>query len=284
MAEGADRIVDIGAGSGHFTRLAAARFDRKALGIERDPARVEAAERAAGSSGAHFVTMDAVRTSLRLEPRDLAVGLHACGELGDRLVGAAAEAGCDVTLVSCCPQKIGTDVRRPVSRTGAALVLRRDVLGLANLTQQPVGIEAPLEAMLAAREVRLALYRLLRERGIEVTLGEAMRGINRRRARTGLRSVATAALALRGLPPPTEGEIRHHESETRRHNAAVRRLSLPRNMLARLLEVAIVLDRGAALEESGHEVLVATIFTPDISPRNLAIFATRCRDRLPRVA
>ena len=34
MAEGANRIVDVGAGSGHFTRLSAELFQREALGLE----------------------------------------------------------------------------------------------------------------------------------------------------------------------------------------------------------------------------------------------------------
>ncbi|HOU92573.1 MAG TPA: methyltransferase, partial [Polyangiaceae bacterium] len=40
MAERAARIVDVGAGSGHFTRLAAEAFDRAAVGLERRAERV----------------------------------------------------------------------------------------------------------------------------------------------------------------------------------------------------------------------------------------------------
>ena len=52
-------------------------------------------------------------------------------------------------------------------------------------------------------------------------------------------------------------------------------------MLARLLEVAVVLDRAAALEEAGHHVVVATVFPREVTPRNVGLFASRDRGRLP---
>jgi hypothetical protein len=137
-----------------------------------------------------------------------------------------------------------------------------------------------------AREIRFALRALLTTRGLKDLLpGEEMRGINRRRARpkNGLGPLAARACALRGLPAPTDAELRHHEADARRRHAAVRRLSLPRSMLARLVEIAVVLDRAAALEERGLHVRVATIFDRATSPRNVALFASREAERLPEV-
>jgi SAM-dependent methyltransferase len=288
MAEHAARIVDVGAGSGHFTRIAAETFGREAVGIERDPGRVARAEDRAreGSTGrgaARFVAVDACREPLALAPDDLAVGLHACGELGDRLAVAAAEAGCDLALVSCCFQKIEGSVRAPLSRAGEGLSFARGMLGLANLTASPEGVEASLDAQIAAREARYALRRLLAARGAGVAPGEEMRGINRRRARAGLAEIAGRALALRGLAAAADEEIARHAEEARRRYAAIRRLSLPRSMLARIVEIAVVLDRAAALSEAGLAVTAATIFERAASPRNVAIFASRDPGRLPRI-
>jgi len=276
MAEGAARIVDVGAGSGHFTRLAAEMFERDTVGIERDAGRVAAAV-ARGGERARFVALDACREPLVLAADDLAVGLHACGELGDRLVTAAADAGCDVALVSCCLQKIPGPERAPLSRVGISL--RRNTLGLANLTAQPQGVEASIDVTIEGRLSRYALLRLLRARGVEVAPGEEMRGINRRRA--GLGDIAARALSLRGLPPASPAEIAHHEGESRLRYAQIRRLSLPRSMLARLVELAVVLDRAAWLEENGAHVRVAALFDRAVTPRNLAIFASRVAARLP---
>lgn len=292
MAESATRIVDVGAGSGHFTRIAAELFERAALGIERDErrlaafsARLDKHPLATGSGGsARLVGLDACRETLAFEAGDLAVGLHACGELGDRLVTAAGLARCDVALVSCCLQKIAGESRRPLSRAGQSLVLRRDILGLTNLTAEPQGVETTIGATIAARQARFGLLRLLRHRGVSVGPGEEMRGINRRRARLGLRAIAVQALAMRSLPPPTDDEIGRHEQEARDLYGVVRRLSLPRSMLSRLVEVAVVLDRAAFLQERGLAVQVATLFKHSVTPRNLAIFASQVQGRLPRGA
>jgi hypothetical protein len=283
MAGHAARIVDVGAGSGHFTLLAAERFGREAVGIDRVfRARTSATDERFGSAGSvRFVTADVGREALALAEGDLAVGLHACGALGDRLILAAAAAGCDVALVSCCLQKIEGAARAPLSRAAAGLSIRKETLGLTNLTPGPEGVEASLEATLAAREARQALRLLLRERGVETAPGEEMRGINRRRAHAGLAAIAAPALARRGLPAASEAELRRCEEEARRRHARARRLSLPRSMLARPLEIAVVLDRAAALEESGHHARVYTLFDRLVTPRNVALFASRAPVRLP---
>jgi hypothetical protein len=282
MAEGAARIVDVGAGSGHFTRLSAQLFQREALGLERNPERVQSAQKRAAESAtsASFVTVDA-REALQFGERDLAIGLHACGELGDRLVEAAARAMCDLALVSCCLQKISTSARQPLSNNRAAPALRREHLGLTNLTAQPQGVEASIDVTIGARQTRYALGQLLRARGVVLEPGAEMSGINRRRANAGLAVVASSALALRGLPPASQAELAHHTTLAAKSYAVIRRLSLPRSMLARLVEVLVSLDRAAHLEERGLDVQVATLFERAVSPRNIGIFASRFAARLP---
>jgi len=287
MAAEARRIIDVGAGSGHFTRLAAELFDTEAVGLERNAERVAAATRRVteqpglGRATATFITVDAKDGELSFSDQDLAIGLHACGELGDRLVRAAGSAGCDVALVSCCLQKRSEPFRDPLVALADAFPLRRDVLGLTNLTAQPQGVEVSIETTILARQTRYALGRLLRARGLSVVPGAEMTGINRRRANAGLGAVAALALALRGLPPASAAEVSQHEAEAEARFAIVRRLSLPRSMLARLVEVAVSLDRGAFLEERGLNVRVATLFERSVTPRNIGVFASRSLSRLP---
>lgn len=288
MAEHARRIVDVGAGRGHFTRIAAAQFEREALGLDREPSRIAAAEALAEGEGGgevRFSTFDARAEALTFAPTDLAVGLHACGDLGDRLVLAAAAAGCDLALISCCLQKVDGPARAPLSRAARArgLWLKREALGLTNLTARAVGVEASLRATMAAREHRNALLHLFRARGIELAPGEEMRGINRRRAHEGFPALAERALALRGLAAATPAELAAIAGEARLRFGRMRRLTLPRSMLSRLTEVAVILDRAAALADLGHAPLVALLFDADTSPRNLALFASRCPARLPSV-
>ena len=280
MARAASRIVDVGAGSGHFTRLSAELFERDALGLEHNPERVAAAQRRAGNGRARFEAVDA-RSALALDASDLAIGLHCCGELGDHLVTAAAQSGCDLALVSCCLQKISAPSRAPLSRLAAGSALGRQHLGLTNLTAQPQGVEADIETTLAARRTRYALGRLLRARGVALEPGAEMSGINRRQANHGLAVVAERALTLRGLPPASAAELAEHDAAASRDYALIRRLSLPRSMLARLVEVLVSLDRAQHLQEAGAHVLVASLFDRGISPRNIGIFASQRTERLP---
>jgi len=286
----ARRIVDVGAGSGHFARLSAPHFDRATLGLERDPARVaRAASRArAGAtdpqvSTAEFAVIDASHETLRLQPGDLAIGLHACGELGDTLVRAVADSGADLALVSCCLQKISTPVRAALSRAADGFALRKDTLGLSNLTSQAFGVEASIEHTIRARQARYALRLLLSARGLEIAPGAEMQGVNRRQAHAGLAAIAQRSLGLHALPPANDAEIAAFEREAQRKFDAIRRFSLPRDMLARVIELSVILDRAARLEESGYAVSVATIFERAVTPRNVSLFASRDGARLPAV-
>jgi SAM-dependent methyltransferase len=290
MAKNAKRIIDIGAGTGHFTRLAAEVFEREVVGLDRDPQRLEAAKMlvetrlkqgAEGVSQARFERRDAFREPLGLQESDLAVGLHACGAVGDQLVQAVAREQCDLALVSCCFQKIPELVRIPLSQAGLLLRLPKDILGLANLSSRPEGVETSLQANLAARQARFALYRLLRARNLKVTPGEAMRGINRRRAHEGFRALAQRALLIRGLSPGSEAELSHYEIESQQLYGKIRRFTLPRHLLSRLVELAVVLDRASCLEESGLYVSVLTLCAQSDTPRNVCIFASQERKRLP---
>ena len=93
--------------------------------------------------------------------------------------------------------------------------------------------------------------------------------------------VAERALALRNLARPSAAEVAHFEAIAAQAYAVIRRLSLPRSMLARLIEVLVSLDRAVHLEERGLDVEVMALFERAVSPRNIGIFASRSAKRLP---
>ncbi len=273
LAARSSRVVDVGCGAGHLTRIVAEQWGRAALGLERNHDLVAQASELARLAGIEFRQCDVFRDEIDIQRGDFVVGLHACGELADVALKAAAAAGASTAFISCCLQKVRGDVRQPLSERGmrGGLALSRDVLGLSNLSSRPMGVEVSLEDTMAARRVRLALRVLLRSRGVELAPGDEMRGLNRRRARHGFDAIAEEALKLRDLPPPTAHESRECEAIAREQFEVIRRLSLPRNMLARLVECAIVFDRATFLDERGYDVVVATVFDEEVSPRNLAV-------------
>jgi hypothetical protein len=283
----AGRAVDFGAGHGHLTRGLRRDLGLDAIGVERDGERLRTARTLAAKDGPRFVQHVVDGKSSLLRRGDLAVGLHACGALGDDVVRQAREAGSDVLLVGCCPQKIPGELRPPLSRRGDALrlALRRETLGLANLGgsgwldgearahQLRRGARGSVDDVMRGRETRHALRLFLAGRGIEEPVGRESRGMNRMRFRRELATVAETACAVRGLAPPRADEIAGAALRARRELGALRRFSLPRNMLARVLELAVALDRACALEESGHAVRVLEAFSPSVSPRNIAVLS-----------
>jgi len=288
LAAHAERIVDVGAGRGHLSRLASELFQTQTLALDRDAAllrsggaRSDERARQVGALPLCFVEANLGPERLELQASDLALGLHACGELGDRLVSAAAAARCDLALVSCCLQKTSAARRPALSQEARGFCIRKSALGLTNLSARDAGVEASLADNLRAREARLALRYLLRARGLELANGQEMRGVNRRRAQTGFSDLAAHALALRQLPAPSASELGHFAELAHRDYAVMRRLSLPRSLLARLVELAVVRDRASALEESGQTVAVAQLFEQRLTPRNTVLFASAHAERLP---
>lgn len=272
----ATRVVDVGSGHGHVARWMAELFALPTLGWEREPSRVRRAEELArASERARYQVLDLLASPWELEATDLAVGLHACGDLGDATTQAVGRAGCAVVLVGCCAQKILGETRAPLSRvaTEADLRLSRSILGLANLSSRARGVAGAIDEVMGARRTRLALRLLLRQRGVSLRAGEELRGVNRRRTYRTLAHAAQAVLTARGLAPPTPAELGWAEQAAAAPFARLRRASLPRNMLGRLLEVLIALDRATLLRESGLEAEVVLAFDEAASQRNVAVRA-----------
>ncbi|AKU98829.1 hypothetical protein AKJ09_05493 [Labilithrix luteola] len=278
VSRNARRVVDVGAGHGHLTRELAERLALPAVGLERDGRLVERANAMPSSSPPRFETTDVLRDGFAFREGDCAVALHACGELGDALVVAAAECSASVAFVGCCLQKRRAEVRMPLRaehRERTALQLPKSILGLSNLMSRAEGVEASLDENLAAREKRLTVRLLLASRGVEVKPSAELEGLNRRTALEDLPRLVHRVFELRGLTVPSMSEIAEMAVQARRVQAAVRRWSLPREMLARLLEIYVLFDRASHLASHGYALAYGTLFPAEASARNLAILATR---------
>ncbi len=283
LAARSARVVDVGSGHGHLTRHLARVGGRPVLGLEIDPARVAVAARRAEAEGlgppalgpVDFATCDVLAEGLALRSGDLAVGLHACGALGDALVTAAATAGAGVALVSCCFQKVRGAERAPLSTDDAALRFPRAVMSLAHRTPGEEGVAGTLDERRAARRRRLALYVLLRARGVALAQGDEMRGINRRQAYGDLATLAARAwpIHLPGAPPPAAAELTAAAEAAAAADHDLSRYGAVRSMLSRPLETFVVLDRARVLAAAGHRVSVRALFPPAVSPRNLLLLA-----------
>ncbi len=281
LAARSARVVDVGSGHGHLTREIAAETGLPVVGLERDAALAARAQSlSAGPSSPTFAVIDVLRDGLALAPGDCVIGLHACGELGDVMVTSVARASkvapVALVLVGCCLQKRRQASRAPLSTVPGAegrLELPRSLLGLSNLAAGDDGVEASRAENLAGRERRLALHRLLSRGGPPLRFGAEIAGLNRRLAQQDLALLVARAFALRGRAVPSAAAIADAAAWAREAHGRARRLSLPRAMLARVLEVHILLDRAAYLEQHGLSVEVGELFPTTVSARNLALVA-----------
>jgi protein-L-isoaspartate O-methyltransferase len=282
LAADAERVVDVGSGHGHLTRAIAERIARPVVGLERDVALADRARSLSSEDAPSptFSRTDVMRDGLAITGGDCVIGLHACGELGDAMVSSVARRGAAIALVGCCLQKRSALSRTPLvdaRRFEGALDLPRDLLGLSNLTARDDGVEASRAENLAGRERRLALHRLLSDGGPALRLGSEIEGLNRRAAQGDLASLVSRAFAFRWRPAPPRVAVEEAAVWARSQHARLRRFSLPRAMLARVVEVFVLLDRARHLEERGHDVAIGTLFPLEVSARNLVLVAKRGR-------
>ncbi len=267
LATRATRVLDVGSGHGHLTRDLAGRLGVPVLGLERDPALAGRARALSSGASPAFAVTDVLRDGLALSEGDCVLGLHACGELGEQMVTSAARSpGVDLVLVGCCLQKRRQASRAPLATPDdtltRALDLPRGLLGLSNLSAREEGVEATRAENLAARERRLALSHLLSEGGAPMRLGAEIEGLNRRTAHRELPWLVARAFAIRGRPAPAPETIDEAAAWARIEHARARRLSVPRAILARLLEVYVLLDRAMHLEAHGLRAEVGELFRP----------------------
>lgn len=211
---------------------------------------------------------------------DFVVGLHACGELGDAVVSHAARGkAMAVLLVSCCLQKIRRvlHARHPLSETAGMSCLRdlltipRDVLGATNSTRGYAR-----KSDLTARETRHALRLFLNKNGYDIVrVGDELEGISRHALKNGLGPVLSHGASILGSKALLLNDdlIRSCEKEAKREYRLMRALTLPRATAAAFLEMAIILDRAAVLEEAGFQVATFRIWSDEVSVRNLCIAA-----------
>jgi hypothetical protein len=270
-----ERVIDVGSGHGHLTRELASIQPKPVLGLERNRALTDRARSLSQHQNLSFHTVDVLGTELKIHPGDCLVGLHACGELGDRITKYAATYGASMALVGCCLQKQRAPERIPLWAPLAPLALPRTLLGLSNLSVAAQGVEASRAENLAARERRIALHWLLQKYTGSLKFGAELEGLNRRSAHAELENLVALAFEFRGLRCPSVDEINDSALLAKRMHGRARRLAIPRSFLARVLEIFVLLDRARFLCDGGFRVQLGELWHSEISPRNLVLLATR---------
>ncbi|MCP3060243.1 SAM-dependent methyltransferase [Myxococcus sp. K38C18041901] len=281
------QAVDIGGGMGHLARLCARTFGWRFHSIDRDTALQDKGRRwltrtrspaTDTLSFIHAAVEDGLQPQidpLFCGPDRASIGLHTCGPLALTQIRKSQGAGF-VLNIGCCYDKLEVPRDYPVSRVGRAHPLPFTPHALALTTRgRPQKTEAEFARMKRVYAWRFAFHLLSKRQFPErafVRAGDAPRALYDgpfalyaldRMERLGLDS---------GM---TEGELNAFEVSVRAETRDLLLCHLLRDRFARALEVVLLIDRAMLLEEVGFEVELLQLFEPNLSPRNLALIASR---------
>jgi hypothetical protein len=270
-------LVDWCAGKGHLGRILGRVTGRPVTCIEHQGPLCDAGARIAAADGVHcdFMTGDVLnpQATTPLDTNAVMLGLHACGQLTDRLLEHVVTQKLEhVAFASCCYHRLGDlPGHVPQSRAGqlANLPLNRGHLRLPTADEV---VAAPGPRALRRRELawRLGFDLLLRE-----ATGENIYRPLGRIARTMIElPFGQFCLKLareRQLPLPPRWDADTAEKHAHERCRQTRGLGLLRGLYRRPMELWLVLDRALLLQEHGRKVTVGTFCPAAASPRNLLV-------------
>lgn len=280
----AARLIDWCCGKAHLGRLLADASARPVTGIERDARLCEEAGRLALRASLPVQVLQ--RDALELEAGDPlfsrdahAVALHACGDLHLALLREGSRAGiAGFTVAPCCYHLCAASRWQPASNSLAATRaagwhLTRGELHLA--VQETV----TASARTALDSRRLAAWRLGFDRlQRDVRAVDAYLPTPSRPARVlsgGFPAFCRDMATHHSLPLPADTDFPRYEAEGHHRQERVRRLDLLRHAFRRPLEILLVADRALLLAEQGYRVRLVCFCPRKLTPRNLAILASR---------
>jgi hypothetical protein len=281
------QAVDIGGGMGHLARLCVRTFNWTFHSIDRDAALQEKGRD--WLRRARTLPRDKlwfIHASVEDGPRSeidplfsgedrVSIGLHTCGSLALTQLRKSQKAGLILNF-GCCYDQMDAERDYPVSRFGKAhaLPLTRRALFLATRGRHHK-TEAEFTLMKRVYEHRFALDLLLRRKfpalGF-VRAGDAPKSLYAGSFAVYARDRLERLRLDVGM---TEAELDSFEVSARPETRRIFLCHLLRDRFARPLELVILLDRALLLEELGFQVELLQVFEPRLSPRNIALIASR---------
>lgn len=287
--DGIKKIVDIGGGIGLLAQTMNNVYHHRVVSVDLDPVMQETGrtrheKNAKGPYKVEYqnikVSADDLRFTELLNKETLTLGLHTCGNLANDQVKASVKASAKSLInLGCCYHKLFPETQNIsafAQSRADKLVMSQFALTLASRAHRKME-EKDYDLKEKVKLYRYSIHFLLHdEYGMKkiATLGNSP---------PRLYDESFGVYALDNLKR-IGIEIRHSEEELNAYfNDPARQdliskmlvAGLIRNAFGRLLELYIQLDRVIYLEEKNYRVELLEVFEEPVSPRNLAILATR---------
>ncbi len=268
-------VLDWCGGKGHLGRRLALEWRLPVHTLEIDPVLCAEGGKLAGKLPIeqHFWQRDALSVTDWPQTGQHAVALHACGELHRRLITQGCAAGVrHFDVAPCCYYRGVEQVYQPLAGTGP-LSLTRDDTRLA-VTETVTA--SPRLARQRDREMAWKLGFDLFRREVSGSAYRSFKPVPAAWFRSSFVEFLQQMARREGLSPEVAGRLAGRlEGQGWQRQREVMRLSIVRHAFRRALEIWLVLDLAAYLENSGYTVELGTFCQRRLTPRNLLISA-RC--------
>ncbi len=271
-------VVDWCAGKGHLGRTLIRQTGGQLTALERDEQLVAAGQKACDHLGlpARFVACDVLGEDVpnRLNPQQIVVALHACGDLHAALLAAATSrhvAG--LALAPCCYNLATAATGFALSAHGRKAQLQLTASDLDLLHRDPqVANGTDISRAHCEQAWRLALDLLQRD----VTGVDQYRTLPpfpRPWLRLEFAEFCRRLAAQDGLQIPNNTQFSAYELLGWQRFEQVRRRDLLRGLFRAPLESWLVLDRAQVLAEAGYQVEFGYFCAREVTPRRALIVA-----------
>lgn len=268
-------VLDWCGGKGHLGRRLALEWRLPVHTLEIDPVLCAEGRKLAGKwpIEQHFWQRDALSVADWPQADQHAVALHACGELHRRLITRGCAAGVRrFDVAPCCYYRGVAQVYEPLAGNGR-LGLTRDDTRLA-VTETVTA--SPRLARQRDREMAWKLGFDLFRREVSGGAYRSFKPVPAAWFRGSFAEFLQQMARREGLSPEAAGRLAGRlEVQGWQRQREVMRLSIVRHAFRRALEIWLVLDLAAYLENSGYAVELGTFCPRRLTPRNLLISAQR---------
>ncbi|MGS0676376.1 methyltransferase [Shewanella sp. 125m-1] len=270
-------VLEWCAGKGHLGRLIAKAHQRQVVSLEWQPSLCEAGEQFAikWQLPQTFICADAFAgQSEQLHTEQLAVALHACGDLHVKLLQHASDAGTKQLVISpCCYHLIQAKQYQALSTVAKAseLKLSRADLQLP-LQQSVIANDKHKGYRLQEMAWRLGFDALQRKvRGLDEYL--PVPAIKQSQLNDDFAVFCRWAADAKGLALPADIDWQEYLVIGELRQRLTRRIDLVAHLFRALVEQWLLLDRVCFLEEQGYRVTLSEFCSNSITPRNALIHA-----------
>ena len=270
-------VLEWCAGKGHLGRLIAKLNQRSVTSLEWQQNLCDAGQQFADKwqLPQRFICADAFDAQQQqLKKEQLAVALHACGDLHVTLLKHARQAGTKQLVISpCCYHLIKAKFYQPLSNVAkeTELLLSRADLQLP-LQQSMIASEKHKQYRLKEIAWRLAFDSLQREmRQVDEYL--PVPSIKQSQLSGSFEAFCRWAAASKQVVLNESIDWTHYQALGYERQRLTRRIDIVAHLFRAVFEKWLLLDRVCYLEESGYRVELSEFCANSVSPRNALISA-----------